>query len=141
MNATREKLIAEARRWIGTPFKHQGRLRGVGVDCIGLIVQPARDVGIDCIDEAGYSRQSNAEHTLEMLEVSFVQIDKSDVLPGDVLFFWFETPEQPHHFAYVTDVGVLHAYEQAHTCVVETRRHAWWESHIHSAWRFKCWVT
>jgi hypothetical protein len=41
-----EALVAEARRWLGTPFRHQGRIRGEGVDCIGLVLEPARALGL-----------------------------------------------------------------------------------------------
>lgn len=30
-------IIPLARAWIGTPYLHQGRLRGVGCDCAGLL--------------------------------------------------------------------------------------------------------
>lgn len=29
--------VAIAREWIGTPYLHQGSLRGVGTDCLGLL--------------------------------------------------------------------------------------------------------
>jgi cell wall-associated NlpC family hydrolase len=29
----RSAVLVEARRWIGTPYHHMGRLRGVGADC------------------------------------------------------------------------------------------------------------
>ncbi|WP_332716954.1 NlpC/P60 family protein [Pelagibacterium mangrovi] len=32
-----EAVAAEARRWIGTPYRHQGALRGAGADCLGLV--------------------------------------------------------------------------------------------------------
>ena len=35
----RELVIAEARTWIGTPYQHKGRVKGVGVDCGGLLYQ------------------------------------------------------------------------------------------------------
>ena len=28
---------AEARLWLGTPYRHQAALRGVGCDCLGLV--------------------------------------------------------------------------------------------------------
>lgn len=34
---SREDVVAEARRWIGTPYLHQGALRGAGCDCLGLV--------------------------------------------------------------------------------------------------------
>lgn len=33
----RETVIAEARRWIGTPYRHQASALGLGADCLGLI--------------------------------------------------------------------------------------------------------
>ena len=33
----REAIVSEARRWIGTPYRHQASLIGVGADCLGLV--------------------------------------------------------------------------------------------------------
>jgi NlpC/P60 family putative phage cell wall peptidase len=30
-------IVAEARRWIGTPYLHQASVRGAGTDCLGLL--------------------------------------------------------------------------------------------------------
>ena len=30
-------VLAIARAWIGTPYRHQGAVKGVGCDCLGLI--------------------------------------------------------------------------------------------------------
>lgn len=35
--ANPERVIAEAVRWIGTPYRHQGSRLGVGCDCLGLV--------------------------------------------------------------------------------------------------------
>jgi NlpC/P60 family putative phage cell wall peptidase len=32
-----EDAVAEARAWIGTPYRHQASLRGAGSDCLGLV--------------------------------------------------------------------------------------------------------
>ena len=31
------KIVAQARSWLGTPYHHQARLKGVGCDCLGLL--------------------------------------------------------------------------------------------------------
>ena len=31
------RIVAEARRWLGTPYRHQASLPGVGCDCLGLV--------------------------------------------------------------------------------------------------------
>ena len=33
----RHAFLAEARCWIGTPYRHQASIQGVGADCLGLI--------------------------------------------------------------------------------------------------------
>ena len=37
MSATGAAAAAEARLWLGTPYRHQAALRGVGCDCLGLV--------------------------------------------------------------------------------------------------------
>lgn len=39
-------IYAAAKTWIGTPFHHQGRVKGVGVDCLGLLVGVARELDL-----------------------------------------------------------------------------------------------
>ena len=31
------RVVAEARRWIGTPYQHQASVCGAGTDCLGLL--------------------------------------------------------------------------------------------------------
>ena len=38
----RQGVIADASEWIGTPYHHKGRKKGVGVDCGGLIYEVYR---------------------------------------------------------------------------------------------------
>ncbi|MEY8802837.1 NlpC/P60 family protein [Leisingera sp. XS_AS12] len=37
MSAAAGRVVAAARRWIGTPYVHQASCRGAGCDCLGLI--------------------------------------------------------------------------------------------------------
>jgi NlpC/P60 family putative phage cell wall peptidase len=32
-----DEVVAEARSWIGTPYRHQASLKGAGADCLGLV--------------------------------------------------------------------------------------------------------
>ncbi len=41
----REDFVRVARSYIGTPFHHQGRLPGVGLDCAGVIVCALAECG------------------------------------------------------------------------------------------------
>ena len=140
--ATRAQLIAEARTWIGTPFHHQGRLKAVGVDCIGAMVAPAIACGLPLEDVTNYSRQPNPENTLAHLRRNLDGIAVADARIGDVLFFWFGIESEPHHFGLITDIGLLHAYDAVKKSgkpglCVETGLHKYWPRRIHSAWRFR----
>ena len=59
------EIVAEARTWVGTPYHHQGRLRGSRVDCVGLILGVGRALSIldispeDWKRHAAYSRNPN----------------------------------------------------------------------------------
>ena len=39
-----QRIIAAARGWIGTPYRHQASLKGVGADCLGLVRGVWREV-------------------------------------------------------------------------------------------------
>lgn len=41
----RERVVAEARSWIGTPYHHAANLKGVGVDCVFLLIETFKTVG------------------------------------------------------------------------------------------------
>lgn len=32
-----DAVVREARRWLGTPYRHQGAVLGAGCDCLGLV--------------------------------------------------------------------------------------------------------
>ena len=44
--ASRAALLVEARSWIGTPYLHQGRVKGVGVDCAMLLLEVYERTGL-----------------------------------------------------------------------------------------------
>lgn len=44
-------IVEAARKYIGTPFVRQGRIRGGGIDCSGLVVCAIRDAGLGDLDD------------------------------------------------------------------------------------------
>ncbi len=42
----RTAVINEARSWIGTPYLHQGRAKGIGVDCAMLLLEVFESAGL-----------------------------------------------------------------------------------------------
>lgn len=140
---TRADFVAEARRWLDTPFAHQAHTRGVGTDCGGLVV----GVGIACglagkdwwevqfKQHAGYSRiPSNA--MLERICHRFMRpIEIDAAREGDILLMRFE--KEPQHVAILAPylhggLSVIHAYSRAGK-VVEHRFSSMWRARVTEA--------
>ena len=51
---TKAEIVAKAREYVGTPFHHQARMKGVGVDCVGLLFGVGRDLGLAWRDVGAY---------------------------------------------------------------------------------------
>jgi NlpC/P60 family putative phage cell wall peptidase len=103
----------EARKWIGTPFHHQGRLIGVGVDCAGVVVGVAHALGLaeSYNDPRDYSREPDGS----MARILSAHLDKvpwKDRQSGDVVHVaWSRLPQ---HVGILTGRGTLiHAYGKA----------------------------
>ncbi|WP_175837106.1 NlpC/P60 family protein [Burkholderia anthina] len=105
---TREQFVAEARTWMDTPFKMQGRLKGVGVDCAGLIIETARVLGLTEFDYTTYRRPKGdmmrdfADDLMDPIRSD--QTDAADVM----LFRW---GNHTTHIALLTGPrSVIHAH-------------------------------
>ena len=44
--AQRQAVIAAAKTWLRTPFHHEGRVKGVGVDCAMFLAEVYREAGL-----------------------------------------------------------------------------------------------
>jgi cell wall-associated NlpC family hydrolase len=132
-----EALVAEARRWLGTPFRHQGRIRGEGVDCIGLVLEPARALGLTDYRPGAYSRLPDAGTLQCELARHLVTVTKAGMRPGDVLLV--AAPLSPCHLALVGELGgaptMIHASGPIGR-VVEHGIDAVWEGRIRGVYRF-----
>lgn len=136
-----EKIVTAARRWLGTPFHHQGRVKGVGVDCAGLVIGVACELGIMDIDVTGYGHRPDDREMERLVRAHLDEIPLAEVAPGDVLLLLIDG--HPQHLGILTDpgsgsgagVGLIHAYAPARK-VVEHRIDEVWASRIVAAFRF-----
>lgn len=132
---TRGKIIKAARELLGTPWAHQGRMPGLGIDCAGVVVHILKLNGID-YDIAGYSYEPNGELTCHA-DACLTRIPKEQFQPADVLVFRIK--RLPQHVAIATDKGILHSYNRGagvQSRVVETGLTEQWRSHIVAAYQF-----
>ncbi|WP_316150423.1 NlpC/P60 family protein [Cupriavidus sp. BIC8F] len=124
---SRAEFVAEVRTWLGTPYHHQGRLKGVGVDCGGLLVCAGKALGLTDFDMQGYGRYPDGS-LLPLCEAHMQRITLADVAPGAVILFQWQS--RPSHLGIVTAVDgdewlMTHAYIQSRKVVEHRLDDAW----------------
>ena len=135
--------IDAARAMLETPWQHQGRLPGVALDCVGLLICAARQIGYVAsdFDINGYGRQPDGVALERYLREHLDPVAQPDMRPGDVVCVAFS--RQPQH------VGILGHYRHGglsiiHAAgvvdpprVVETRLLLGRLMQFRSAWRWR----
>ena len=141
----REEVLHEARRWVGTPYRHQSRLRGVAVDCIGLIWGVGEAAGVLEIDRdlvrefLAYSRLPSPPRFQRALRTFFHEVD-GDAIPGDIaLMAWDRARLIPQHVGILSELEgrpmLIHAESIVGRCV----EHGFvgeWPERVVSWWRY-----
>lgn len=89
---TRNRVLKIARSWVGTPWEHQARLKGVGVDCAQYLCAVFEEAGlIPHVDPRPYPRDwhfhRDDERFLRWLKLYADEVDKP--ARGDVAVFRF----------------------------------------------------
>lgn len=127
MSGTRAEVVAEARSWLGTPWAHQQRSKGVAVDCAGLVIGVARALGLVAadFDIGGYTRSPDGT-LLERCDTIMQRVAIEAMRPGDMLVV--ATDAEPAHMGILGDyrhggLSLIHASNRlgTHSRVVEHR--------------------
>ena len=140
MTGLRERIVAEAAAWLGTPYQHQASLQHVGCDCLGLVRGIWRGViGLEPEKPPPYSpdwaEAMGADTLLEAARRHLREIAIGAAQPGDVLLFRIAAGRPAKHAAIVSKPGrIIHAYWGQTVC--ETRLTPWWERRIAGAFAF-----
>lgn len=138
-----ENIVEEARTWKGTKFQHQGRIKGLGVDCAGFVALVARNAGVANVDiPSDYKPQEDGAAMMRLLSQHLDFVATEDAQPGDVLALCDEAlrhPDIPRHLAFVTEVrtGTLFIIHSSEHGVREHRTNLRWRERIHSCWRLR----
>lgn len=85
-----------ARSYLGTPFVHQGRVPGVGLDCAGLVINVARDLGrvAPDFDVSNYAQQPDKTSIVDACDLYLTRVPKDQAQPGDVIVIaWDRWPQ------------------------------------------------
>lgn len=130
------EVVAEARRWLGTRYRHQGRSRE-GVDCIGLPVCVRAAMALPVLDSEGYPKRSTGTEMLDYCRANMLSIDRARIQPGDVLV---QMNGLVRHIAIVGDylgggLSIIHAH-LPNKKVIECRLDDAFMAHVRGCFRF-----
>lgn len=122
-------------KYLGVRWRHQGRARRTGLDCLGLVVVALEDLGYEVEDNTTYRRRPDDELLLAIVQRQLDEVPVEDMQSGDILLMHFQDRQRsPYHFAIVTeDGGMIHGYGPARKVVCDAV--STWSDNIHSVFR------
>ncbi|WP_440468115.1 NlpC/P60 family protein [Pseudomonas sp. YH-1] len=137
----RSEIVALAMAQQRTPFRHQGRVPGLVLDCVGLYIHICSELGIEHIDTEGYARQpydGTLERELDR-QPGLEKISLNEAQAGDVLAM--RISRAPQHIAIHAGFidghpYIIHSSEEA-GYVCHHRLDSTWRHRLLMAYRFK----
>jgi NlpC/P60 family putative phage cell wall peptidase len=137
---SRAAIIAEARNWLGTPYRHQASAKGAGCDCLGLVRGIWRALyGAEPESAPAYTpdwAELRGQETLrDAARRHLREIDSDEARPGDVLLFRMSASAPMKHAAIISAPDrIIHAYWGR--AVVESRMTPFWRAKLAAAFVF-----
>jgi NlpC/P60 family putative phage cell wall peptidase len=137
---TPDKIIAEARSWIGTPYRHQASLKGVGCDCLGLLRGVWRAVHgnepeLTPAYAPDWAEASGEERLAAAARRHLIEVIPAGAQRGDVLLFrWRPHLPAKHAAVLIAPDRMIHAYDGA--AVAEVFFAPFWRRRVAFVFRF-----
>ncbi len=131
-------IVAKARELIGTPYQHQARLPGIGMDCAGPVIWVGQQLGFLPLDleVSDYGRQPTGQ--LDALLSEWLVPLNREPVPGSIVGIrWHKAT---HHLGIVAEhkgaATLIHALQMAGG-VCEHSLSGKWASQITGVWKYK----
>lgn len=131
-----DTIVSLARECIETPFVHQGRAVGRGLDCAGVVAHVMKRLGLPYEDAKGYPR-TPYERMIEQVmdrQPSMVSVPVEAAQAGDFLLMRFSN--EPQHLAVCAGETIIHAYEHVEKCC-EHRFSDVWRARVVRVYRLR----
>lgn len=136
------QLVAAARKYVGTRFRHRGRSPNA-LDCVGLGWRAFMDCGIELPDFRLYGREPASDGLVKHMSTALGEpiltapVRAFSLRVGDIIVIRFSI--EPHHVALVSDYpfgGLAVIHTDGHTGrVVEHRLPEDWVKRITHVYR------
>lgn len=98
------------KKYLGIPFKHQGRKIEEGLDCWGLIKAIYADCGVDLFDLDSYEinwPKNGKNHFMEHYSQQWERVDRPQLM--DVVLFWASPVVVNHAGLILNESRFIHA--------------------------------
>jgi NlpC/P60 family putative phage cell wall peptidase len=135
-----DRVVAAAREWLGTPYRHQASLKHVGCDCLGLV----RGVWRECLGEepelppaysADWAEATGGEALAEAAQRHLITVADRQFVAGDILLFRWKPHLPAKHAGIATGpFSMVHAQDGA--SVSEVALSPWWLRRLAFVCRF-----
>lgn len=119
MSAPTDLILAEARAWLGTPYRHQASCKGAGTDCLGLLrgiwrVVYGREPEIVPAYSADWSEPQGDETLWRAADRCLVSKPRKQAATGDVVLFRMREQGVAKHLGVTSETGAeakfIHAF-------------------------------
>ncbi|MDD2839557.1 MAG: NlpC/P60 family protein [Rickettsiales bacterium] len=136
---TRQEIVEQARTWVGTKFRYQGRIKQNqnnkgGVDCLGFIIGLCNEIGykqnnnsISYYDTIIYSKKPDYNILWEKFAEIFYLKDIKNIDIGDIVLkkisnnqyhLMLYTGKTLIHASAATRTVVEHSVDGLHNCII-----------------------
>ena len=142
---SRPEIVAAARSWLGTPYRHQASCRGAGCDCLGLLRGVWRDVlGPEPERVPAYTPDWSEPQREERLwwaaarHLEAVTDATAPLRAGQVLLFRMRSDAVAKHLGIVAEDGAAPSFVHAYSGhgVVESPLSLPWRRRIAARFEF-----
>lgn len=144
MSADAARAVLIARDWIGTPYRHQGAMKGAGTDCLGLIrgiwreLYGAEPEAVPAYT-ADWSEPDGVERLWQAALRHLLPVPPAAALaPGQVLLFRMRDDAVAKHLGVVAEAAPLATFIHAYSghSVVESPLSAPWQRRVAARFEF-----
>lgn len=117
----RDDIVAAAKLWMDTPYKHAGRDR-FGMDCAGLIIKVGHACGLTNYDTVNYPKRPVPKDFLREMGTHLVRLPKAEAQQGSILVL--RGPRHPCHTV-ILEIDeqerrwIIHSYAPARKVIRE----------------------
>lgn len=132
-----DQIVAAARACLGTPFHHLGRVPGVGLDCLGLVLHSAVSVGKPLTSPKAYPRDPSHVNMLAgaAANPALARVSNlAEIRAGDVLLL--QICSKIRHLAIYTGETLIHVLDGSVNRVCEHAIDSRWRRRMVAAYRF-----